>query len=50
MNAPPSNCAPQILVCGSELFTGNTALCFAALLEGKPLPAKGEAKPADAPK
>ncbi|PSC72709.1 nitrite transporter NAR1 [Micractinium conductrix] len=25
----------QILVCGSELFTGNTALCFAALLEGK---------------
>lgn len=25
----------QILVCGSELFTGNTALCFAAVLEGK---------------
>ena len=26
---------PQIIVCGSELFTGNTALCFTALLEGK---------------
>jgi formate/nitrite transporter FocA (FNT family) len=26
---------PQILVCGSELFTGNTALCFTAWLEGK---------------
>lgn len=25
----------QILVCGSELFTGNTALCFSAVLEGK---------------
>ncbi|KAL4858446.1 putative formate transporter [Chlorella vulgaris] len=25
----------QIIVCGSELFTGNTALCFAAWLEGK---------------
>ncbi|KAI7845020.1 hypothetical protein COHA_001386 [Chlorella ohadii] len=25
----------QIIVCGSELFTGNTALCFTAWLEGK---------------
>ncbi|PRW56687.1 nitrite transporter NAR1 [Chlorella sorokiniana] len=25
----------QIIVCGSELFTGNTALCFTAFLEGK---------------
>ncbi|EFN58263.1 hypothetical protein CHLNCDRAFT_34412 [Chlorella variabilis] len=25
----------QIIVCGSELFTGNTALCWTALLEGK---------------
>lgn len=29
------HCPPQIIVCGSELFTGNTALCFTAWLEGK---------------
>jgi formate/nitrite transporter FocA (FNT family) len=31
---PPSRRA-QIISCGSELFTGNTALCFTAWLEGK---------------
>lgn len=32
---PPILATHQIIVCGSELFTGNTALCFTAFLEGK---------------
>lgn len=35
LTVPPRPPLVQILVCGSELFTGNTALCFAAVLEGK---------------
>nr|AXF41560.1 LCIA1020 protein [Chlorella sp. ArM0029B] len=34
-SSPSPGPSLQILVCGSELFTGNTALCFAAVLEGK---------------
>ena len=32
---PPPPCAPHTQTCGAELFTGNTALCAAAVFEGK---------------